>query len=217
MARRNHKHYISVFTTWNTRSLLEFIHSGDCDGEDQSDGRYKLPIAFWIRNFLPPANKVFEGYVFTGVCLSKGHGACMAWGGMHGRGYAWWGGMHGGHVWQERHCMAGGMHGRGVCMAEWCAWQGGMCGRGCLAGEHAWWGHVWQGVCVAGGHVWQGGHAWQEGGMHGRGVHGRGHAWQGGMCGRGCVAGEMVTAAHGTHPTGMQSCYPSLKMMKNYA
>ena len=55
--------------------------------------------------------------------------------------------------------------------------------------------------------------------MHGRGacmagaVHGRrhawqrGHAWQGGMRGRGaCVAGELATAAGGTHPSGMHSC-----------
>ena len=51
-------------------------------------------------------------------------------------------------------------------------------------------------------------------------MHGRGHAWWGGMCGRVCVcvaggmcgrgaclAGEMATAADGTHPTGMHSCY----------
>ena len=33
---------------------------------------------------------------------------------------------------------------------------------------------------------------------------------QGGMCGGGgkgaCMAGEMATAADGTHPTGMHSC-----------
>ena len=51
-------------------------------------------------SFLPPANKVCEGYVFTGVCLSTlggGHvwfylGACMVLlGAMHGfiRGCAW--------------------------------------------------------------------------------------------------------------------------------
>ena len=28
------------------------------------------------------------------------------------------------------------------------------------------------------------------------------HAWQGP-----CIAGEMATAADGTHPTGMHSCY----------
>ena len=83
--------------------------------------------------------------------------------------------------------MAGYMHGmRGACMAG-----------GCVAG---WWGggHAWQGV------VWQGG----GGGMHGRGcAWQKGHAWQGGMRGRGvCMAGEMATAADGTHPTGMHSC-----------
>ena len=37
--------------------------------------------------YLPPANEVCEGYVFTGVCLST-------WGGgMHG--FIWWGGMCG--------------------------------------------------------------------------------------------------------------------------
>ena len=77
--------------------------------------------------FLPPANKVCEGYVFTGVCLSTG--------GMHGMGCAWQGTVHG-----RGACMAGGVHGRVVCMV------GGICGRG-----PAWWG-----VCMAGGHAWQG-------------------------------------------------------------
>ena len=64
-------------------------------------------------------------------------------------------------------------------------------------------------------------HAWHEGGMHGRGLCGRvvgGHAWQGmcmaeGACMAGGhawqgvrMAGEMATAADGTHPTGMHSC-----------
>ena len=48
----------------------------------------------------------------------------------------------------------------------------------CIAGGE----HVWQrGACVVGGHTWQGGHA--------------------------CVAGEMATAADGTHLTGMQPCF----------
>ena len=64
-------------------------------------------------------------------------------------------------------------------------------------------GHVWQGdlhgkgVCVAGG-------------MHGRCVCVAGdHAWQGGNACPGVfyTAGEMATAADGTHPTGMHSCY----------
>ena len=55
-------------------------------------------------------------------------------------------------------------------------------------------GYAWQGVCMVGG-------------MHGRGMHGkgacmaRGHAWWGS-----CMAGETVTAAGSTHPTGMHSC-----------
>ena len=65
------------------------------------------------------------------------------------------------------------------------------------------------GVCVVGG-----------GGAFVTGVHGRGAcvvgecawqcvcAWQGGMCGRGeFIAGETTTAADGTHPTGMHSCF----------
>ena len=52
-------------------------------------------------------------------------GACMARGGMCGRGHAWQGGMHG----KGRHVWHGGVHGRG------CAWQG-----------HAWQGHEWQGA-----------------------------------------------------------------------
>ena len=48
------------------------------------------------------------------------------------------------------------------------------------------------------GHVWQGG-------LHGRGVCvAGGNAWKGA-----CVAGQRATAADGTHPTGMDSCYIS--------
>ena len=64
-----------------------------------------------------------------------------------------------------------------------------------------------KGACVAGGHAWQGGvhgkGAWVVGGVRGKGgVHGRGDVWRGGAC----VAGEMATAADGSHPTGMHSC-----------
>ena len=53
---------------------------------------------------------------------------------------------------------------------------GGMCGRGACMARRA---------CVA------------RGGVHGKG----------GMWGKGaCVAGEMATAADGTHSTGMHSC-----------
>ena len=65
--------------------------------------------------FLPTANeqtKLWEGYVFTGVCLSRG----------------------GGHVWQ------GKMGGRGICMAEGVSLggvgvaeeYGGVCSRGAM-------------------------------------------------------------------------------------
>ena len=44
--------------------------------------------------------------------------------------------------------------------------------------------------------------------MHGRGecVAG-GYTWHGGVHGRVCMEGETATAADGTHPTGMHSCY----------
>ena len=49
-----------------------------------------------------------------------------------------------------------------------------------------------------------------KGGMCGKGgMHSRACAWQGGgrfMVGA-CMAGETATAADGTHPTGMHSCY----------
>ena len=57
--------------------------------------------------FLPPANEVCEGIVFTRVCLSTG-GTCMAGEAcMFGRGHAWQG-----CAWQGA-CMEGGVHGRG--------------------------------------------------------------------------------------------------------
>ena len=120
-----------------------------CTNHNNKEGWRLTIAAFSGVNQLPPANKVCEGYVFTGVCLSTGEGyvwqgACMLGACMAG-GCAWQGGcMAGGHAcWGA--CMAGGMHGRG------------MHGRGC----------VWCGACMAGGHAWCGG-------MHCRG----GHAWQ---------------------------------------
>ena len=124
----------------------------------------RLPLA---AIFLPPANEVYEGYVFTGVCLSTG-GACMvapgghAWllrGGMCGcsqGGHAWL--LPGGRAW----LLGGGMHGcsggsmrgcsQGGCMVapRGCAWLlRGM--RGC-SGGCAWLlrGCAWllQGACV---------------------------------------------------------------------
>ena len=91
----------------------------------------------YMQYFLPPANEVCKGYVFTGVCLSRGE--CEA--GEH----AWWwlGGVHGrGGVWQwGMACVAGGH-----------AWMaGGVCGGGV---------DVWQGACMTGGVYGRGGHAW---------------------------------------------------------
>ena len=78
--------------------------------------------------FLPPTNEVCEGYVFTHVCVHRGH----VWQG----GLAWQGAcLVGGHAWQgacmvggicgkgnmhsrEGACVAGGVGGRGACMAH---------------------------------------------------------------------------------------------------
>ena len=149
--------------------------------------------------FLPPANEVCEGYVFTGVCHSV-HGGCawLLWGG----GHAW---LLGGHAW----LLPGGMHGcsqGGMCGCSWggvhgCSWGhawllpgghvwlllGGVCG---CSGGHAW---LLRGPCVVahGGHVWllQGGHAWLLRGacMVAPG----GHAW--------LLRGACVVAPRGVH------------------
>ena len=141
--------------------------------------------------FLPPANEVCEGYVFTGVCLSTGEHAWLLWGvgvcGCSGGGgmcgCSWGacvakGGMHG----EGGTCMAkGGMHGeRGAWQRGACVAKGGVCGKG---------GHVWQRGCAW---LLPGWHAWLLlGGVHGcsggacmvkwgmRGKKG-GCAWQGG-------------------------------------
>ena len=98
--------------------------------------------------FVPPANEVCEGYVFTHVCLSTG--------GMRGRGVCMAGG-----------CMAGECAWRGACMAV-----GASVAVGCMHGRgHVWqWGqHAWQGgMCGSGGdqHAWQGGMCGMVHGMH---------------------------------------------------
>ena len=80
---------------------------------------YYIHSIWCSATFLPPANEVCEGYVFTGVCLSTGGHAWQgrAWqGGVCGRGggHAWQGegGVYGGGcVWWGA-CVVGGMHGR---------------------------------------------------------------------------------------------------------
>ena len=60
---------------------------------------------------LPPATKLRQGYVFTGVCDSVHGGGAGVAGGMCGRGV---------------YVAVGGGHAE-----QWgCAWQGGMCGSG---------------------------------------------------------------------------------------
>ena len=59
-------------------------------------------------------------------------------------------------------------------------------------------------VCLS----FHGGRAWRGRGQGG--MRRRGHAWVvGGVHAKegGCVAGETATAAGGTHPTGMHSCF----------
>ena len=99
-------------------------------------------------------------------------------------------------------CVKNSVHsGGGACVA----------GGSCMDGG---WGCVWHGAYVAGGYAWQG--ACMTGGVHGRGcarqkgacmagsMYDRGCAWQ--RVGA-CMAGEKTTAADGTHPTGMHSCF----------
>ena len=91
------------------RNLHIFVSSGGSRISETESANPKGGCA----NLLPPANKVCEGYVFTGVCLSTG-----------------------GHVWQRGVCVAkgacmvkgacvakGGVHDEGACMAK-----GGTCG-----------------------------------------------------------------------------------------
>ena len=119
--------------------------------------KFQNKINFFSTQLLPPANEVCEGYVFTGVCLSTGGGACMV--------------APGGHAWLLR----GGMHG----CSGGCAWLlgGGM--RGCLGG-HAW--LLSGGACVVapGGGVVARGCSCSGGAC----VVARGHAWllPGGAC-----------------------------------
>ena len=66
------------------------------------------------------------------------------------------------------------------------------------------------GVCVGGG-MHGGGMCGKEdmcggGACMAEAMFGRGHAWQGHVWQGVCMAGEMVTAADSTHPTGMHSC-----------
>ena len=124
--------------------------------------------------FLPPATKLGQGYIFTGVCDSVHGGACMA-GGMHG----WEGGRH---AWQE----GGGCAWWGACVAGGHVWRGA-----CMAGDMHGWEHVWQGACVWG--ACMGGHVWGVC-MARVGMHGRGHVWQGGMARGACMAGGMCVA-----------------------
>ena len=76
--------------------------------------------------FLPSANEVCEGDVFTGVCLSTGGGMCGTWHGLC---------MAGGHAWQGG-CMCGrGRAWRGGI----CVWQGGgMCATADTTGYGQW-------------------------------------------------------------------------------
>ena len=99
-------------------------------------------FTLYEEQLLPPANEVCEGYVFTGVCLSRGggvrgcRGACVVAGG----------------VWLPGGMCGEGGHGEGGCTAK-----GGVSDKG----GHGEGGCVAKGACMVRGHAWQrGGHAW---------------------------------------------------------
>ena len=105
--------------------------------------------------FLPPANEVCEGYVFTGVCHSVHRGGVRGCsGGVHGcsgggmRGCSW-GVVHG--------CSGGGMRGCSWGGSVWFLWGGmhGCSGGACMVAP--------RGACV----VALGGAWLLRGGMHG--------------------------------------------------
>ena len=128
---------------------------------------------------LPPANKVCEGYVFTGVCLST------------------WGGLSAGS-WGECMVAPRGVHGccQGGCMVAGgghaCLLVGGM--HVCSGGA----GHVWllQGACM----VAPGGMRGCSGGVC--------VVAAGGACIGYDEIRRYDPWAGGTHPTGMHSCFP---------
>ena len=102
--------------------------------------------------FLLPANKVCEGYVFTGVCLSTMGGRCTWF--FEGACIVFWGaegGMHG-FFWGV-HVFLGGVH----------VFLGGVHG---FFGGHV--GCYWGGMHgFFRGHAWlRGGHVWLPGGVH---------------------------------------------------
>ena len=108
---------------------------------DRPNG-FNLPIQLLYVTFLPPANVVCEGYVFTPVCDSVNRGS--------GGGHAWL-------LWGACVVAPGGVHGcsGGVCMVAlgghvWGVYMGGM--HGCSRGGM----HGCSGGCMValGGHVW---------------------------------------------------------------
>ena len=96
---------------------------------------------------------------------------------------------------------------KGVCMAKGaCVVKGAH-----MVWEHVWWGPAWQGV-----HVWRRGVCLEKGVCMAVGYECQGVCMAGGVCGRGrCMAGETTTAADGTHPTGMHSCFIIFQFFAN--
>ena len=95
--------------------------------------KWRRKQKFSFLSFLPPANEVCEGYVFTGVCLST-------WGGGGMRGCS-----QGGHAWLSQRGVCGCSP--GGCMVFWGGsmhgfWGGSM--HGFLGGGvHGFWGSAW--------------------------------------------------------------------------
>ena len=138
-------YYVRFYICWRTYSNNSrkckkengyrrnyFAHTHTCKSLIcHTDGNISLHVSAQLDLFLPPANEVCEGYVFTCVCQSFcSQGGC-AWPG----GHAWRGACLGGHVW------LGGMHGEGG-IHGW----GGMHGQGGVCAMHAppaWYYEIW--------------------------------------------------------------------------
>ena len=112
----------------------------------------------YMDKYLPPANEVCEGYVFTPVCQSFCSQGRHAWLGVC---------MVGGHAWLQGACVVAGGHAwlwRGACVF--------VGGHAWLPGGYAWLWGVWMvlgGVHGCGGCAWLQGACMVEGGMHGCG------------------------------------------------
>ena len=70
--------HFSTSIKWTCHFICQsrLVHCQRLSTEEQGDSEDLWRRSNVIRKFLPPANEVCEGYVFTGVCLSTGGGVC---------------------------------------------------------------------------------------------------------------------------------------------